>query len=396
MLIIGLMSGTSADGVDAALFEIEGVPGDLKTRLIHGRTCAYEPAMRETILGCCDVDRSRVHKIAELNVSLAEVFADSAIQLIAETSVSREDVDLIGSHGQTIWHNVRPDGRVSASLQIVEAAILAERTGITTISNFRARDIALGGQGAPLTSYVDWLLLRHPRYWRAIQNIGGMGNVTFLPPLNNERDRPIAFDTGPGNALLDAAVGHFSGGKLTYDHAGEIAKRGRMNEEWLEVLLQHPYYQRGYPKTTGRETFGTAAALELVAQAAARGLSETEIIATLTALTATNISEAYRRFAPAPVQEVIIGGGGRHNPVIVAMLRDLLAPARVLSHEDIGMNSDFKEALVFAVLAYESWHGRPGTMPAFTGASGAAVLGQITPGANFSQLSRRSWSVVSD
>ncbi len=395
MLIIGLMSGTSADGVDAALFEIEGAPGNLKTGLIHGRTYAYEPAMRESILQCCDADRSRVNKIAELNVSLAGVFADSAMRLIAEASVSREDVDLIGSHGQTIWHNVRPDGQVSASLQIVEAAILAEVTGITTISNFRARDIALGGQGAPLTSYVDWLLLRHPRYWRAIQNIGGMGNVTFLPPLSKERDRPIAFDTGPGNALLDAAVSHFSDGELTYDHAGEIAKRGRMNEEWLEVLLQHPYYQRGYPKTTGRETFGTAAALDLVAQATARGLGETEIVATLTALTASNIAEAYRRFAPAPIQEVIIGGGGRHNPVMVAMLRDLLAPARVLTHEDIGMNSDFKEALVFAVLAYESWHGRPGTLPAFTGASGAVVLGQITPGANFSQLLRQSWSVAS-
>ncbi len=396
MLIIGLMSGTSADGVDAALFEIEGAPGNLKTGLIHGRTYAYEPAMRETILQCCDADRSRVDKIAELNVSLAEVFADSALRLIAEASVSRDDLDLIGSHGQTIWHNVRPDGRVSASLQIVEAAVLAEVTGITTISNFRARDIALGGQGAPLTSYVDWLLLRHPRYWRAIQNIGGMGNVTFLPPLSNAREQPIAFDTGPGNALLDAAVGHFSDGELTYDRAGEIAKRGRMNEEWLEDLLQHPYYQRGYPKTTGRETFGTAAALDLVAQAKARGLSETEIVATLTALTASNIAEAYRRFAPAPIQEVIIGGGGRHNPVMLAMLRDLLAPARVLTHEDIGMNSDFKEALVFALLAYESWHGRPGALPAFTGASSAGVLGQITPGANFSRLLRQSWSVMSE
>ncbi len=395
MFIIGLMSGTSADGVDAALFEIEGAPVNLKTRLVHGRTYTYEPAMREAILQTCDAKISRVHMIAELNVSLAEAFADCALGLIAETNLSCGDIDLVGSHGQTIWHNVLPSGLVSASLQIVEAAVLAERTGITTISNFRARDIALGGQGAPLTSYVDWLLLRHPRYWRAIQNIGGMGNVTFLPPLNKQRDRPIAFDTGPGNALLDAAVSHFSGGELTYDHAGEIAQRGRMNEEWLEILLRHPYYQRGYPKTTGRETFGTAAALELIAQATARGLSETEIVATLTALTATNIAEAYRRFAPAPVQEVILGGGGRHNPVMVAMLRDLLAPARILTHEDIGMNSDFKEALVFAILAYESWHGRAGTLPALTGAREAAVLGQITPGANFAELLRKTWSIAS-
>ena len=396
MLIIGLMSGTSADGVDAALVEVVGAAGDLKTRLVCGRTFPFEPAMRERILKCCDVDRSRVDLIADLNVSLAEVFAQGALRLIKEASVRREDVDLIGSHGQTIWHNVLPDGRVSASLQIVEAAVLAERTGVTTVSNFRARDIALGGQGAPLTSYVDWLLLRHPRYWRAIQNIGGMGNVTFLPPLDNERDRPIAFDTGPGNALLDAAVSHFSGGKLTYDRGGELAQRGRMNEEWLEALLQHPYYQRGFPKTTGRETFGTAAALELITEAEARDLSEPEIVATLTALTATNIAEAYRRFAPAPIQEVILGGGGRHNPVMVAMLRDLLAPARVLTHEDIGMDSDFKEALVFALLAYESWHGRPGTLPAFTGARQAAVLGQITPGENFTELLRKSRSLSSE
>ena len=396
MLIIGLMSGTSADGVDAALVEVVGAAGDLKTRLVCGRTFPFEPAMRERILKCCDVDRSRVDLIADLNVSLAEVFAQGALRLIKEASVRREDVDLIGSHGQTIWHNVLPDGRVSASLQIVEAAVLAERTGVTTVSNFRARDIALGGQGAPLTSYVDWLLLRHPRYWRAIQNIGGMGNVTFLPPLDNERDRPIAFDTGPGNALLDAAVSQFSEGKLTFDRGGKLAQRGRMNEEWLEALLQHPYYQRGFPKTTGRETFGTAAALELITEAEARDLSEPEIVATLTALTATNIAEAYRRFAPAPIQEVILGGGGRHNPVMVALLRDLLAPARVLTHEDIGMDSDSKEALVFALLAYESWHGRPGTLPAFTGARQAAVLGQITPGENFSELLRKSRSLSSE
>ena len=396
MLIIGLMSGTSADGLDAALVEVKGTAGDLKTRLVCGRTFPYEPAMRERILECCDVDRSRVDQIADLNVSLAEVFAHGALQLIKEASVRREDVDLIGSHGQTIWHNVLRDGRVSASLQIVEATVLAERTGITTVSNFRARDIALGGQGAPLTSYVDWLLLRHPRYWRAIQNIGGMGNVTFLPPLDNELDWPIAFDTGPGNALLDAAVSHFSEGKLTFDRGGKLAQRGRMNEEWLEALLQHPYYQRGFPKTTGRETFGTAAALELITEAEARDLSEPEIVATLTALTATNISEAYRRFAPAPIQEVILGGGGRHNLVMVAMLRDLLAPARVLTHEDIGMDSDFKEALVFALLAYESWHDRPGTLPAFTGARQAAVLGQITPGENFSELLRKSRSLSSE
>ena len=193
--------------------------------------------------------------------------------------------------------------------------------------------------------------------------------------------------------MLDIAVNHFTGGDLTFDRDGELARRGRINEEWLEQLLRHPYYARDYPKTTGRETFGTAAALEFIAQAEARGLSDVEIIATLTALTATNIADSYQRFAPASIEEVILGGGGRRNPVMVSMLQELLAPTSVLTHEDIGLDSDFKEALVFAVLAYETWHGRTGSLPALTGASRAAVLGQITPGDNFQALLRKTYAV---
>ena len=333
---------------------------------------------------------SRVDQIAALHVDLAEIFAECTLSLIHQAGLTAQQVDLIGSHGQTIWHNVLPSGQVNVSLQIVEAAVIAERTGITTISNFRARDIAAGGQGAPLTSYVDWLLLRHPTHWRAVQNIGGMGNVTFLPPLNNSTAQPVAFDTGPGNALLDIAVEQLTDSAATYDRDGVIARQGRVNEEWLDELLSHPYYARDYPKTTGRETFGTAAARTLVADAQRRGLASAEIIATLTALTASNIADAYERFAPAPIDEVILGGGGRHNPVMVEMLRQLLAPAAVITHEDIGMDSDFKEALVFALLAYESWHGRPATLPALTGARHPSILGQITPGSNYADLVRRT------
>ena len=386
MIIAGLMSGTSADGVDVAICDIRGRPGDMQVQLVSSAAYPYERAMRERILACCDPGSSRVDEIAALHVDLADVFADCTLAAIHDAGMLPNEIDLIGSHGQTLWHNVLPSGDVNVSLQVVEAAVLAERTGITVISNFRARDIAAGGQGAPLTSYIDWLLLRRPSRWRAIQNIGGMGNVTFLPPLDDAKSQPIAFDTGPGNALLDIAVSHFSGGKLNFDRDGCYAKRGRVNEEWLEDLLRHPYYAREYPKTTGRETFGTAAALALVDEARRKGLEDTEIIATLTALTATNIADAYRRFAPAPIAEVILGGGGRRNPVIVGMLRQLLAPARVMTHEDIGMDSDFKEALAFAVLAYESWHGRPATLPALTGARRASILGSITPGANYARL----------
>ena len=391
MLVIGLMSGTSADGVDVAICAIRGHPGDMAVELISGAAYEYDEPMRRRILDCCDPASSPVDQIAALHVDLAEVFADCALAAMRAARVKAEQVDLIGSHGQTLWHSVLPTGAVKASLQIVEGAVLAERTGLTVISNFRARDIAAGGQGAPLTSYVDWLLLRHPTHWRAAQNIGGMGNVTFLPPLSDESTQPIAFDTGPGNALLDVAAARFSGGAMNYDRDGFYARQGRISEEWLDELLRHPYYARGYPKTTGRETFGTAAALALIDDAQSRGLEAADIIATLTALTAANIADAYRRFAPAPIREVILGGGGRRNPVLVGMLRQLLAPAAVMSHEDIGLDSDFKEALVFAVLAHETWRGRPATLPAFTGARRASVLGSITPGANYARLSRASW-----
>lgn len=388
MIVIGLMSGTSADGVDVAICDIRGRPGDLRVELLSGAAFEYERAMRERILACCDPTDSRVDQIATLHVDLAALFADCTLAAISAANMSPDRIDLIGSHGQTLWHNVLPSGEVNASLQVVEAAVLAERTGITVISNFRARDIAAGGQGAPLTSYVDWLLLRHPSHWRAIQNIGGMGNVTFLPPLNDSESQAVAFDTGPGNAMLDAAVSHFSSGNMNFDRDGCYARQGRVNEEWLDELLRHPYYAREYPKSTGRETFGTAAALALVDEARGSGLQAAEIIATLTALTATNIADAYRRFAPAPIREVILGGGGRRNPIMVGMLRQLLAPASVMTHEDIGMDSDFKEALVFAVLAYETWRGRPSTLPELTGARRASVLGSITPGANFPRLAR--------
>ncbi len=392
MRIAGLMSGTSADGVDVALCDIRGQPGGLTVDLLAGQTYEYSPAMRRRILSCCDPKASQVDQIAALHVDLAEIFADCTLDLLLQQGLKPAQVDLIASHGQTVWHNVLPSGRVNVSLQIVEAAVIAQRAGITTISNFRARDIAAGGQGAPLTSYVDWLLLRHPTRWRAVQNIGGMGNVTFLPPLQDQQAAPIAFDTGPGNALLDIAVAQLTDDALQYDRDGAIAAQGRINEDWLEELLRHPFYARTYPKTTGRETFGTAAALELVATAQRRGLTPPEIIATLTALTASNIVDAYQRFAPAKIEEVILGGGGRHNPVIVGMLRQLLAPAAVLTHEDIGLDSDFKEALVFAVLAYETWHGRPAKLPALTGARQASILGQITPGANYAALLRRTWT----
>lgn len=392
MLVLGLMSGTSADGIDIALCDIRNKNHALNADIIAGHTYSYTPELRQRILDNCDRTLSRVDDIAQLNFDIAETFADAIHKFSQQYAVDLADVDLIGSHGHTLWHNVKEDGRVTATFQIGEGAVIAERTGITTINNMRVRDVACGGQGAPLTGYVDWLLLRHPNKWRAVQNIGGMGNVTFLPPLNELNLKPIAFDTGPGNALIDVAVAHFTEGQQQYDKDSQLAQQGRIDEDWLEEMLQHPYYQRDYPKTTGREEFGTEAGLAMIQEAQNRGLTQYEIIATLTALTATNIVDAYKRFAPATISEIILGGGGKHNPMIVGMISELLAPAKVMSHEDIGISSDFKEALVFALLAYETWHGRVGTLPSLTGAVHATILGQIIPSNNYEALLQKRMS----
>ena len=392
MLVIGLMSGTSADGVDAAVCEVDGRPPRIHAHVLRGRTCPYEPSFRQRVLAACTPGAGRVEELCCLSAELGERFATAALAVIEESGLRTEQVDLIGSHGQTVWHQVDETGRATATLQLGQAAIIAERTGVTTVSDFRPRDIAAGGQGAPLTSYADWLLLRHPERWRAVQNIGGMANVTFLPPLGDERSLPLAFDTGPGNALIDAAVAVLSDGSASFDRDGEMARRGRVDETWVGELLRHPYYQRQPPKTTGRELFGIDMARSLVDEGRNRGLRGEDVVATLTALTARSIADAYRRFAPASIGEVILGGGGSRNPVLVSMLHQSLGDIAVLKHEDVRLDSVYKEALVFALLAHETWHDRPGTLPALTGAAHPVVLGQITPGDNYRRLIRETWA----
>lgn len=391
MRIVGLISGTSADGIDAALCDIRGAPPSIEAAIVHALTVPYADDTRQRVLDACQPGRAGSDELCRLHAVLGEQFAAAALDVIHAAGLSPDAVDLIGSHGQTVWHEVEASGRVSATLQLAEASIIAERTGITTVANFRPRDVAAGGQGAPLTAYADWLLLRAPDVWRAVQNIGGIGNVTFLPPLSEESSLPLAFDTGPGNALLDSATTLITQGTAHYDRDGALAAQGMVDETWLAALLQHPYFARRPPKTTGRELFSAEMAAGLVDEGRAHGLDAMSILATLTALTAASIADAYRRFAPAPIDEVILGGGGARNPVLVAMLRERLAPARVLLHEQIGLDSDHKEALVFALLAHETWHSRPGTHPALTGAAHATVLGQITPGANYAALLRRTW-----
>ncbi len=382
MKVVGLMSGTSADGVDAAVVEIEGSPPALKVDLLSFTFVPFEREQRARIFALFDPATSDVESICRMNFALGEWFAAAALQAIADAGLMPDDVDLIGSHGQTIYHAV--DAEPRATLQIGEAAVIAARTGITTVADMRVADVAVGGEGAPLVSYVDWLLFRHPTRVRAVQNIGGIANVTYLP-ADDDPAGVLAFDTGPGNMLIDDAVRRVTSGRSTFDRDGRLAARGEVDEGMLAWLMEHPYLARRPPKTTGREQFGVSFGDRVWEQARQRGLEPVDVIATLTAFTAASIADAYRRFLPCMPDEVIVGGGGANNPTLVAMLRQRLHPARVTSHRDLGMSDDAKEAVAFAVLAYETLHGRPGNLPSCTGARRQVVLGKIVPGGNYRQ-----------
>jgi len=368
------MSGTSVDGIDAAVCRVEGAPPDLDVEMLAFTKTDYEPRLRSRIFEAFSPQRGTVDLICALNFEIGAAFAQAALRAISQAGLTPDRVHLIGSHGQTVYH--LPSGPVPSTLQIGEAAIIAERTSITTVADFRVADIAAGGQGAPLVSYVDYLLFRHDSKTRAVQNIGGIANVTLLPAACSPAE-VLAFDTGPGNMLIDHAVRRTTGGQWDYDHDGRLASQGSVDRALLEELMSHAYLRRQPPKTTGREQFGSQFADHVWQRTKAQGMADGDIVATLTAFTARSIAHSYRCFLP-PVEEVILGGGGGHNPVLRRMVEEHLAPARVFSHEDFGLSSDSKEALAFAVLAYEAWHGRPGNLPSATGASHPVVLGKIS------------------
>ena len=382
MRVVGLISGTSADGIEAAVVELNGAPPTLAWQLVKHLHVAHPQTLRDEILACVRPETGTVDRLCALNFALGEAFARAALQAIEAAGLTPAQIDLIGSHGQTLWH-IPADMPNASTLQLGEPAVIAERTGITTIANFRTRDMAAGGHGAPLVAYVDTLLLSHPTLTRAAQNIGGIGNVTFLPPAsNNQSDasqQPFAFDTGPGNMLIDDAASRATQGAWTFDRDGALAARGRVDETLLAELMREPYLRQAPPKTTGRELFGAQFGARVWEKAHARGLRDEDIVATMTAFTARSIAQAYRDFLPVPPDQVIVSGGGAHNPVLMAMLRDQLAPAQVLRSDDLGLSSEAKEAIAFAVLAYETWFGRPGNLATATGARHPVVLGSITP-----------------
>ena len=352
------MSGTSLDGIDVAIVEI----GGRRIETIGFTSTPYPAAVRAAILGVSDC-ATHTAAISRLNFQLAELYARAVLAAVKRYG----PVQLIGCHGQTIFH----EGR-SNTLQIGEPAVLAERTGVPVVSNFRARDIAAGGEGAPLVPFVDYLLFRHPRRCRVALNIGGIANITVIPAACGPED-VVAFDTGPGNMAIDALAREFSGGKLSCDRGGKIAASGNVNRTLLDELLRDPYYRRQPPKSAGREQYGE----EFIARLRQSGAPLRDLIATATVLTAATIAIAVQR-AEVGSADLIASGGGVHNPQIMAHLAGFLPGVDISTSTDHGIDADAKEAIAFAVLAHETWLGKPSNLPSATGAKRAVLLGSIT------------------
>ncbi|MBI1802737.1 MAG: anhydro-N-acetylmuramic acid kinase [Chloroflexi bacterium] len=391
MQIIGLMSGTSADGIDAVLAEVEGEHLDLRCRLRVHLHQAYDEPLRARILAACNPETGSVDLLCRLNFALGEALARAAQQVAQTAGVPLAEVDLIGSHGQTVWHDVEPDGRVTSTLQMGEPAIIAERTGVTTVADFRVADVAAGGQGAPLVPFADYILFRHPTIFRAAQNIGGIANVALLPAGCAPSD-VVAFDSGPGNMVIDALVERMTAGAETYDHDGRIAASGQVDTMWLAELLDHPYFKRLPPKSTGRELFGQSYAHWLWEQGLARGKPPRDIIATATALTAETIARALLPpyVSHGHVSELIISGGGAENPTLVRLIASRLPGTRLMRPEDFGIPAQAKEALAFAILAYTAWRGEPNNLPSVTGSRRPVVMGKISRPTGTGQTTSRA------
>jgi anhydro-N-acetylmuramic acid kinase len=324
-----------------------------------------------------------VAEICELNFVLGEQFARAALAVVNKARLKPSQIIAIGSHGQTVHH--LPNTKTPSTLQIGEPSVIAERTGITTVADFRVRDVAAGGQGAPLVPYADWALFADPKRPRIVQNIGGIGNLTFLPP-GAQLDDVIAFDTGPGNMVMDAVVTTLSRGKLTFDRDGHWAAQGNVSAKLLAACLKHPFLRRRPPKTTGREEFGGPFVSWFMMRARRLRLPEADIVATATAFTAESISGAYRRFVLPKINradlsrlQIILGGGGARNLTLVRMLETRIGVGELRVHEDFGIPSSAKEPLAFAILAYTTLSGQPGNVPSATGARRAVVLGKIVP-----------------
>jgi anhydro-N-acetylmuramic acid kinase len=382
MRVIGLISGTSADGVDGVMADIDGEGYILTVRVLGGKTRPYSKDLRHQIFQVMSGGAMSLPELAALDDAIAQTFARTAIELIAEYGAT----DLIGSHGQTLFH--RPPQRgveaksssLGYSLQLGRGDLIADLTQCPTVSNFRQADIALGGEGAPLVPPVDLALLTHPTRSRCVQNIGGIGNVTQLPPWDKTQSawppNVLGWDTGPGNSLLDLAVTHFSTGRYTFDRDGAWAAQGMPCVPLVDQWLEHPYFEQSPPKSTGRELFGRDFLSDALTQAGAYQLTPADVLATLTEFTVQSIALSYHTFLPDLPSEILVCGGGVHNGYLMSRLRHHLPDTVIRSTSEVGVPSDLKEALAFAVLAYWRSHHFPSNLPSVTGAKASVSLGE--------------------
>ena len=380
MYAIGIMSGTSLDGVDAALVNIEGRGVATKVSLIGFTTTEIPEQIKQEIRRAVKPSTGTVDLLCSLNFKLGYLFAEAAKSVCREARFPIDKVDFIASHGQTVWHIPKPDGDFARStLQIGEPAVIAYETGVKVVSNFRTMDIAAGGEGAPLVPYSEFVLYSSPNENVALQNIGGIGNVTVLPSTGSMTD-VYAFDTGPGNMIIDELMQRLY--SRPYDEEGCVAASGTVNERMLQELMSHPYISMPLPKSTGREMFGEQYTVALMERWSA--LPAADLVATATAFTARTIAEAYRRFIIPkwPINRTVLGGGGAHNITLRRMLADELPNVEVTTQDQIGLSSDAKDAIAFAIMGNETLHGYPSNVCSATGASHHVILGNITPAPN--------------
>jgi anhydro-N-acetylmuramic acid kinase len=383
MLVLGLMSGTSADGIDAALASVSGAPPHLNAKLLGHTSSKFPPALRKEILRIAEQHPIAAGELSQLNFRLGEVFAEAALAACRKFRVSPKRVALIGSHGQTIFHQGKPApylGHSTAStLQIGEPSVIAARTGITTIGDFRPADIALRGQGAPLVPYADYLLYRHKKLGRVSLNLGGIANITVIP-ASAKPEQILAFDTGPANMLIDELVAHFTRGRQRFDKDARLARSGRSISALLDELMRDPYLKLAPPKSTGREYYGHAHVKKILALGKKHRAKPADLIRAATMFTALSVVDALNRFVlpKTRIHQLIVSGGGAKNPLVVAQLSAALGRIEIIPSSRFGIPEDAKEAFAFALLAYETFHHRPSNLPSATGAHRPAVLGKIS------------------
>ena len=383
LLVLGLMSGTSADGIDVALARITGAPPRVKAQLLADTAVKFPAAVRTEVLRVAEQRPISAGELSQLNSRLGGLFAEAATTACKRFRVALSFVDLIGSHGQTIFHQGVPvpylGARVASTLQIGEAAVIAARTGVTTVGDFRPADMALGGQGAPLVPYADYLLYGDAKRGRVSLNLGGIANVTVIP-AGAARERVFAFDTGPANMLIDALVTHFTRGRKKFDDNAAMARAGRAIPALLDELMRDAYLKEAPPKSTGREYYGAEYVKRVLAMGRRHGAKPNDLIRCATIFTALSVVDALNRFVVPKnkIDQMIVSGGGTRNPLIMAQLSAALPNVEVLPSSRVGVPEEAKEAFAFALMAYETFHQRPGNMFSATGATGPAILGKIS------------------